>query len=75
MEMPKKGLYTFFFVLAFATGVIWGLLAIKPYKNMNIAIEQGNAYEAQDCAKKVRMFALIGVAVNILFLIFSFANR
>ena len=74
-EMPKKGVYTFFLVLGFITGVLWGLLALSPYKNMNLSIEAGDADEAWRYAKKVRMFALIGVGVNILVIIIQMASR
>ena len=73
-SMPSTGLYTFFLVLGFVTGVLWGLLSISPYKRMRAGINAGDAYEAWEGAKKVRMFALIGVAGNVAFLLFSFAT-
>ena len=63
-KMPSKGLYTFWLVLGFCTGVLWGCLSIKPYSNINQAIKDNNPYEAWSCAKKVRMFALIGLVLN-----------
>ncbi|MCR5565938.1 MAG: hypothetical protein K6F61_03740 [Clostridiales bacterium] len=70
-DLPKKGLYTFWLVVGFVTGVLWGLLSLSPYSKMNKAIKDNDPYEAWPNAKKVRMFALIGIGVNVLFLLFS----
>ena len=73
--MPKKGLYVFWMVVGFLTGALWGLLSISPMSKMNKAIAAGDSYEAWRNAKKIRMFALIGIGVNVLFIIISLANR
>ena len=70
-KMPSKGLFTFRLVLGFLTGVLWGCLAISPYSKMNKAIAANDPYDAWSNAKKVRMFALIGIAVNVLFILIS----
>ena len=72
-KMPSKGLYTFWLVIGFITGVLWGCLSISPYSKMNRAIKDNDPYEAWSCAKKVRMFALIGIAVNVVMILFRFA--
>ena len=70
-NMPSKGLFTFWLVLGFVTGVLWGLLAISPYSKMNKAIAANDSYDAWANAKKVRMFAPIGIAVNVVFILIS----
>ena len=74
-RMPSVGLHTFLLVLGFACGVLWGALSIRPYKGMKRCIQDGDSFGAWDYAKKVKMFAFIGVGVNILFLLFSFMQR
>lgn len=74
-NMPKKGLYVFWMVVGFLTGVLWGALSISPMVKMNKAIADGDEYEAWRNAKKIRMFALIGIGVNVLFIIISLASN
>ena len=68
-KMPNKSLYTVLLVLGFICGLLWGFLALGPYKRMNEAINYGNAAEAQAQAKKVSLFCIIGIIVNALIII------
>ena len=54
-----------YMVVGFLTGVLWGALSISPMVKMNKAIADGDQYEAWRNAKKIRMFALIGIGVNV----------
>ena len=72
-KMPNRGVYTFFLVLGFVTGVLWGALSIRHYVSMNNCIRENDSYGAWEGAKKVRMFAIIGVVVNVVVLLFQFA--
>ena len=72
-QMPKKGLAVFWMVIGFLTGVLWGCLAISPMSRMNKAIADNYPDEAWRNYKKIRMFALIGIVVNVLFIIISLA--
>ena len=74
-DMPKKGVYTFWLVVGFLTGVLWGCLSISPFSKMNKAIQANDSYEAWNNAKKVRMFALIGIGVNVVIILFQMASR
>ena len=67
--MPRRGLYIFWLIVGFACGVLWGALSIAPFRRMNAAIARDDSYDAWANAEKVRMFALIGIGVNVLFLI------
>ena len=42
---------------------------------MNRAIEADDSYEAWRNARKVRMFALIGITLNVLYIIFFMLKR
>lgn len=68
-RMPSTGLHTFLLVLGFLCGILWGALSIGPYRKMKAAIQSGDAAEANANAKKIRIFAIIGVVVNVLFII------
>ena len=74
MEMPKKGTYTALLVVGFICGILWGILSISPYQKLKVAIENGDVEEAQANAKKIRIFVIIGVVVNALFLIGNLAG-
>ena len=65
-DMPKKGAYLTFLIFGFIFGVLWGFLALNWYRRMNEAIAGGDSAEAWNCARKVRMFFLIGLGVNVL---------
>ncbi len=67
-KMPSVGGYTTMLVFGFAFGVIWGLLALDPYRKMRNAIENGEAAVAWENAKKVKIFFFVGLGINILFL-------
>ena len=69
--MPNKGAYTALLILGFICGILWGILSISPYSKMSKAIEAGEAATAWENAKKVKIFCLIGVAINVLMLMFS----
>ncbi len=71
--MPSVGGHTTMLVFGFIFGVIWGLLALGPYKRMRIAINAGDSIAAWANANKVKLFFFIGLGVNILFMIISFA--
>ena len=72
--MPNKTLYTVLLVLGFICGILWGILALGPYKKMNEAINAGNSAEANAQAKKVMIFAVIGIVLNAVILIGRFAG-
>ncbi len=65
-KMPNVNLYFILVILGFVLGIIWGALSISPYNRMKQAVAMNNYSEAQSCAKKIRTFALIGLAVNII---------
>ncbi len=68
-SMPSRGPYIAWLVVGFVTGVLWGLLSLSPFKRMNQAVAENNPDEAWRNARKIRMFALIGIGVNVLLLI------
>ena len=68
-QMPSVGGHTTMLVFGFVFGVLWGFLALSPYKKMRAAIDAGDAVAAWDNAKKVKMFFFIGLGVNVLILI------
>ena len=70
-KMPSVGVYTFFLVLGFITGVLWGALSIRHYVSMKNCIRENDSYGAWEGAKKVRMFAIIGIVVNVVFILFQ----
>ena len=69
--MPKRGVYIAWMIVGFATGLLWGLLSIGPMKRMNVAINDGDSYTAWANAKKIRMFALIGIGINVVLILFQ----
>ena len=69
--MPNKTLYTVLLVIGFLCGILWGLLALSPYKKMTAAIDAGDSAEANKQAKKVMIFAVIGIVLNAAILIFN----
>jgi len=73
-KMPSKGLAVFWMVIGFLTGVLWGCLCISPMSRMNAAIKDNDSYEAYANYKKIRMFALIGIAVNIVLILIGLAR-
>lgn len=67
--MPSKGLHLTLLIISFAAGALWGALSISPYTKMKTAITTGDSTAAWACAKKVKIFFWIGLAVNaVLFL-------
>ena len=74
-QMPSKGAYTAWLVVGFVTGVLWGLLALAPFKRMNRAIAADDADEAWRNAGRVRLFALIGITLNVVYIIFYILRR
>ncbi len=73
-KMPSKGGNLALVIIGFFLGVLWGALALSPYNKMKKAIDAGDAEEAWANSKKIKIFFWIGVAVNVLFIIGSFAN-
>ena len=67
--MPSQGLYLLLVILGFVMGIIWGALSVSPYGKMKAAIAEGDAEAAQSYAKKIRLFVIIGVVVNVLIFI------
>ena len=66
MKMPNKTVYLILVILGFILGIIWGALSLSPYNKMKVAINNGDVITAKANAKKITMFVLIGVAVNVL---------
>ena len=69
--MPNKTLYTVLLVIGFHCGILWGILALSPYNKMKAAIDAGDSVEANKQAKKVMIFAVIGIVLNAAILIFN----
>ena len=67
--MPSKGLYLFLVILGFFCGILWGALSIGPYNRMKQAIFANDSVEAHAQAKKILTFVLIGLAINVVFII------
>ncbi len=74
-KMPSKGAYTFLLIIGFLCGILWGALSIGPYRKMKAAIDAGEVAEANSNAKKIRIFVIIGVVINILLIISKFAQK
>ena len=72
--MPNKTLYTVLLVIGFLCGILWGILALSPYNKMKAAIDAGDSVEANKQAKKVMIFAVIGIVINAVLLIGRFAG-
>ena len=68
-NMPKLGTYKVLLVIGFICGILWGVLSLSPYNKMKAAIEADDAATAQSCAKKIRIFVIIGVIINVLVII------
>lgn len=74
-QMPSKGGHLAMVIIGFFLGILWGLLALFPYLKMNKAIEAGDSVTAWAQSKKIKICFWIGVAINVLFIIISLANR
>lgn len=72
-KMPSSGGCLAMLIVGFALGIIWGALSISPYKKVKAAIANGDVATAQENAKKIRMFMIIGIVVNVLFFIIQLA--
>ena len=70
-KMPSVGLHTFLMVLGFMCGALWGILSIAPLTRMKRAIEEGDSYTARENARKIRIFAIIGVVLNVVVILFQ----
>ena len=68
-KMPSKGGYLALVILGFVLGIIWGVLSISPYQKLKAAVDSGDVYTAQENAKKIRRFVIIGVVLNVLLFI------
>jgi hypothetical protein len=74
-EMPSKGGHLAMVIIGFFLGILWGILAISPYRKMSAAIDAGGEAAAWENPKKVKTFFWIGVAVNVLFIIIRVAGN
>ena len=68
-EMPNLTVYKVLLVVGFLCGIIWGALSMGPYNKMKAAVEAGDVAEARSCANKIRIFVIIGVILNVFFII------
>ena len=68
-KMPSKGGHLALVILGFVLGILWGVLAIFPYRKMTAAIASGDVETAQANAKKIKIYIIIGIAINILVVI------
>lgn len=68
-KMPSKNAHLVLLIVGFCCGVLWGILSIAPYNNMNAAIKAGDVTTARANAKKVETFVIIGIVINVLFFI------
>lgn len=74
-KMPSKGGHLAMVIFGFMLGALWGGLSIAPYVRMKNAIEAGDEYTARENAKKVKIIFFIGLAVNVLFILFKYAIK
>lgn len=68
-NMPSKGGHLALVILGFLIGILWGVLAIFPYRKMTAAINDGDVETAQANAKKVRLYFFVGLALNVVLFI------
>ena len=68
-KMPSKSTYLVLVIVGFLFGILWGLLSLSPYNKLKVAVDNGDVEEATANAKKIRIFVIIGVVLNILVLI------
>ena len=68
-KMPSQGGYLALVILGFVLGIIWGALSVSPYTKMKAAINNGDAETAQANAKKIRIYVIIGIVINVLIFI------
>ena len=73
-NMPSTGLYLLLTILGFLFGILWGILCISPYKALKAAVAAGDAETAKAQAKKIRIFVIIGVVLNVLIVIGQLAQ-
>ena len=64
-KMPSKGAYIALTILGFLCGIIWGVIDLVNYLPMSKAIDAGYYDEAWDKAKKIKIWTIVGVIVNI----------
>ena len=72
--MPKPGGYLAMVIIGFFLGIIWGLLSIGSYNKMKNAIAMGDVVQARKSAKNITIIFIIGVVVNVLFILGSLAQ-
>ena len=65
-KMPSKGGYLALVIFGFILGIVWGVLSLGPYRNLKAAVDADDYYTAQENAKKIKRYILIGIVVNIL---------
>ena len=71
-KMPSKGFYLFLVIVGFLFGILWGALSISPYNKLKAAVDSGDAETANANAKKIRIYVIIGVVLNVVIFIFRF---
>ena len=73
-NMPSTGLYLFLTILGFLFGILWGILCIGPYRTLKVAVANGDGVLAQEQAKKIRIYVIIGVVLNVLIFVAQMAR-
>ena len=73
-KMPSKGGYLALVIFGFLIGVLWGALSISPYLKMKEAVDNGDAETAQANAKKIRIFVIVGLVLNVIFALVQIAQ-
>lgn len=68
-KMPSKGFYLFLVIVGFLFGILWGALSISPYNKLKAAVDSGDAETANASAKKIRIFVIIGIVLNVVIVI------
>ncbi len=71
-KMPSKGFYLFLVIVGFLFGILWGALSISPYNKLKAAVDSGDAETANANAKKIRIYVIIGVVLNVVIFIFRY---
>ena len=68
-NMPNKTTYLILVIIGFVAGILWGILSISPYTKLKAAVDAGDVETAQANAKKIRIFVIIGIVINVLAII------
>ena len=73
-NMPSTGLYLFLTILGFLFGILWCILCINPYKALKVVFLVRRRQPRYTQAKKIRIFVIIGVVLNVLIVIGQLAQ-